>query len=422
MAGIGDWLRGGFGGKNEQHPDASLPQATASAEADAVGEPSGIFAGHEDDFALPLYGQLRQGIGNLFFSPYSVRSALAMAWAGARGETAAQMARALRFAQADKAVHSALAAITRSLNASGGGAYEMAVANSLWAQCGTPLVAEYLDTIARHYGGAATLVDFRGRAEDARAAINQWVEEKTRRKILDLIPPGGVQADTRLVLANAVWFKGLWERQFSRGETRGEPFYLEGGGTTRAPLMHQRGMAWYADGPGWQAVDLPYRGFDLSMLVLLPDRQTGLRDLEARLSTSVPHVRSWMGRVREVEIFLPRFRMTWGTADLSQPLRALGMPLAFAPSQADFSGINGREPSDSDALFLSEVYHKAFVEVNEEGTEAAAATSAHVALLGLPPPPAPPFRADHPFLFAIRHQRSGTILFLGRVADPTRES
>ena len=206
MPGFGDWVRGVFGGKKEQRPDVSLPQAIASTEAHAVGEPSGIFAGHGDDFALPLYGQLRQGIGNLFFSPYSVRSALAMAWAGARGETAAQMARALRFASADEAVHSAFATITRSLNASGGGACEMAVANSLWAQRGAPLVAEYLDTIARHYGGAATLVDFRGRAEDARAAINQWVEEKTRRKILDLIPPGGMRPEIfRLVFSSTHW-------------------------------------------------------------------------------------------------------------------------------------------------------------------------------------------------------------------------
>ncbi len=223
---------------------------------------------------------------------------------------------------------------------------------------------------------------------------------------------------------NAVYFKGKWVLQFRKAATRDEPFYVEGGGNVRAPLMHQQGEVRYLQAGGFQAVDLAYRGGDLCMLVLLPDRTDGLRALETQLSARLLRDCVASMLVREVELFLPRFRMTWGTVDLATELRTLGMPLAFTRAQADFSGINGHEPRDEESLFISAVYHKAFVEVDEEGTEAAAATGVAMRPSGAFPHPAavPMFRADHPFLFAIRDRKSGTILFLGRVADPTRES
>jgi serine protease inhibitor len=419
MAGFGVRLRRLFGIKEKPDPEPSLPHAPTRASG------SESFAEGNNDFALAMYGQLRQRPGNLFFSPFSIRTALAMTHAGAKGETAAQMREALRILSPDETLHAAFAEIIQRLNTAGG-KYEMAVANSLWGQDGAPLQPGFLDLIARYYSGGMNLVDFRRRAEAARLTMNRWVEEKTRQKIRELIPSGGLDADTRLVLVNAVYFKGMWVLQFRKAATRDEPFRLEGGGTVQAPLMHQHQYVQYLEAAGYQAVDLIYRGGDLSMLVLLPDRKDRLRDLEKALSARILHDCAARMRTREVELFLPRFKITWGTVNMRDQLAALGMPLAFTRFQADFSGINGHEPPDEESLFLSAVFHQAFVEVNEEGTEAAAATAVSVlpsaALRPSRPPPVPIFRADHPFLFAIRDRKSDAILFLGRMADPTRES
>jgi serpin B len=267
------------------------------------------------------------------------------------------------------------------------------------------------------------VVDFRQATEMARLTINRWVADKTRQKIRELIPVGGLRADTRLALVNAIYFKALWAAQFRKAATRGELFYLESGDTAQTLLMHQHGEFRYLKASDYQAVDLDYRGGELSMLVLLPDRRDGLRDLERRLSPRMVSDCVAKMQWQNLEICLPRFKMTWGTVDLRNQLRALGMELAFTRFQADFSGINGREPPAEDSLFISAVFHQAFVEVNEEGTEAAAATAVGVTLCGLSaPPPDPIFRADHPFLLAILHRKSSAILFLGRMTDPTRES
>jgi len=419
MAGVRAWFSGLFRAKDERLSDTSLPEPHWGIEK------LRSFASDHNDFALALYGQLRQRPGNLFFSPFSIRTALAMAYAGARSETAAQMGKAVRFASSDETVHEAFGELIQRLNAAGGGKYEMAVANSLWGQDGAPLRAEFLELVERHYGGGMSVVDFRHAVEAARLRINRWVEDTTRQKIRELIPSGGLVADTRLVLVNAVYFKGMWALQFPKVATRDAPFYLEGGGKVQAPLMHQHEEVRYLLADGFQAVDLDYRGGDLSMLVFLPDKKDGLRDLETRLFAGMLHDCVAKMRVREVELFLPRFRMTWGTVDIGAQLRALGMPLAFTP-EADFSGMNGHEPPHDDSLFLSAVFHKAFVEVSEEGTEAAAAT-ASVVLWGRASRPwvlprVPVFRADHPFLFAIRDRKSTAILFLGRVANPTPEN
>jgi len=421
MAGHGAWLRGFFGGKEEPDPGRLLPHTPT--------RPSGpeSFAEDNNDFALEMYRQLRQRPGNLFFSPFSIRTALGMTHAGARGETAAQMREALRISSPDEALHVAFAEIIERLNAAGGSKYEMAVANSLWGQDGAPLQPGFLDLTARHYGGGMNLVDFRRDAEAARLTMNQWVEDKTRQKIRELIPSGGLDADTRLVLVNAVYFKGMWVLQFPKAATRDEPFRLEGGGTVQAPLMHRHERVQYLQAAGYQAVDLVYEGGDLSMLVLLPDRKDGLRNLEKKLSARMLHDCVAQVRAREVEVYLPRFKITWGAVNMRDQLTALGMPLAFSRYQADFSGINGHEPPDEESLFLSGVFHKAFVEVQEKGTEAAAATAVCAMLTSAAfgpsrPPPVPIFRADHPFLFAIRDRKSGAILFLGCIIDPTRES
>ena len=415
MAEFGARLRRLFGGGGGA--------GASSQETGARGIAPKPFAEGNDDFALALYGSLRQRPGNLFFSPFSVRTALGMTYAGARGETAREMREALRLRLPDEELHLAFAQTIKGLRAAG--EVEVAVANSLWSQEGSPLEAAFLDLVGRHYGGGANPVDFRRKAEDARTTINRWVEAKTRRRIQDLIPPGGVDGETRLVLVNAVYFKGLWADSFRKEATREEAFRLEGGGTVRAPLMHRQGSVPYVQADGYQAVDLAYRGGALSMLVLLPDRVDGIRDLEGRISGQQNRDCVARMRDREVKLFLPRFKVTWGTVNVREPLEALGMALAFEPLKANFSGINGLEPPHVDGLFIAAVFHKAFVDVNEEGTEASAATAVSTTRsLGVEPskPPVPVFRADHPFLFAIRDRRSGAILFLGRMADPSREN
>lgn len=374
-----------------------------------------------------MYEQLRQRPGNLFFSPFGIRAAIGMAEAGAKGETASQMREALRISSSDETLHVDFAKIRQRLNAAGAGEYEMEMANSLWCQDGAPIQPGFLDLIARHYGGGVSLLDFRHAAGAARETINQWVEDKTRKKIRELIPPGGLDAETRLVLANAAYFKGKWILRFLKTATRNETFYLEGDGTVQAPLMRQEAPMWYLQAAGYQAVDLCYRGGDLSMLVLLPDRKDGLPDLERMLSTRM--LNQCVARTKnaaEVKLFLPRFKISWGALNLSDQLTALGMPLAFARFQADFSGINGHEPPAEDSLFISDMLHKTFVEVNEEGTEVAASSALQVAAAsaspGFAPPPTPVFRADHPFLIAIRDWKTNAVLFLGRITDPTRES
>ena len=417
MAGLGMWSRRLFGIESEQTADSSEPSASS--------QPGGSqhFAADGNEFALAMYRQLGQRPGNLFFSPLSIRTVLCMAQIGARGETAAQMRGALRISSSDGALHLAFAEIVGRLNTDGGFHCEITMANSLWFQEGAPLKSEYVELIARHYDGAANPVDFRRAAEAARRTINRWVEGKTREKIRDLIPSGGLNADMRLVLVNAVYFKGAWELQFDSAATCEEPFHLEGGGQVQALLMNQKDQIRYVQAAGYQAVELVYRRGDLSMLVLLPDKKDGLQKLERRLSERMVFDCVSKMRTEKIKLFLPRFKMTWG-ADLGGPLRELGMPLAFTPLQADFSGINGHEPPDDDSLFISSVLHEAFLEVNERGTEAAAATAAMMfasaAYRGFKPRPIPVFRADHPFLFAIRDRRSGVILFLGRIVDPSR--
>jgi len=376
-----------------------------------------------NDFAVALYGQLRREPGNLFFSPFSVRTALAMTLAGARGETASQMRDALGAGSSDEAMHEELAAIVRRLNGTGGSAYEITVVNSLWAQEGAPLLAEFLDLIRRHYQGGLSPVDFRRDAERARITINNWVDEQTKRKIQDLIPPGGLSGLTRLVLVNAVYFKGMWGKAFEKELTWDSPFQVREKHSVTTPLMHQMAQVPYMQGPGYQAIDLPYQGGDLSMLALLPDLRDGLEELEERLSPKM--LRDCVGglKAQDVQLGIPRFKLTWGGINVRQQLEALGMNNAFDPSWADFSGLNGASPTDAESLYIAAVFHKAFVEVNELGTEAAAATA--VAMPTRSPAPVqrkePVFHADHPFLFAIRERQSGAILFLGRVTDPTAE-
>jgi serpin B len=405
-----------------------IPSSALDAELDAIiaatkirivrDEALALLVQDNNAFAIALQGQLRVRGGNQFFSPFSIRTALAMPFVGANGETAAQMRAALHISMPVDALCAGNARLVGSLQKTDG-ACEMAIANSLWSQIGAPLEAAFVELITQHFGGSWNAVDFYQAAGAARAAINRWVSDRTNGKIRDVLAEDSPAADTRLMVVNVAYFKGEWLVPFDKDCTRDKPFFLQDGSKVRVPLMHETLYAGHCRAPGYQAITLPYEGTDLSLLVLLPDRKDGLENLETNLSAAmIEECLHEQGRSL-IEIFLPRFKINWGPTDLAEVVAGLGMPLALTRS-ADFSGINGRAPPDNSALFISSVLHKAFVDVNEEGTEASAVSVLDMVCLGLPSRPAtiPVFRADHPFLFAICDRHTGAIIFLGRMVDP----
>ncbi|MFZ4394333.1 MAG: serpin family protein [Kiritimatiellia bacterium] len=365
--------------------------------------------------ACDLYAQLKSQEGNLFFSPYSVSTALAMTYAGARGETAAQMARTLHFTLSQADLHPAFAALSAQMNAvQQAGQVQLSIANSLWPHKSYPFLEEYLALVRKNYGTTITPVDFEKEEPKARAQINQWVEEKTQKKITNLIA-SPLDPLTRLVLVNAVYFKGKWESQFKADHTQQAPFFVAENKSVQAPLMSQTHEFKYGAWQNAQLIELPYAGTKLSMLVILPTEKTAQELTKVERALSVARLTEWRAQMRKqkVQLFLPKFKVTWGVHSLKNPLLALGMRDAFAEDKADFSGMDGKRD-----LLVSDVLHKAFIAVDEAGTEAAAATAVMMALRAVPAPP-PVFRADHPFLFLIQENATGSILFLGRVTDPT---
>jgi len=384
-------------------PEATVPTEDAAQVAEGCNR-----------FAFDLYAHLKGTEGNLFLSPYSISTALTMTYGGARGETADQMAEVLRLPATGEAVHGAYGALQSDLNAAGeGGAFELVVANRLWGQEGYALMLDFLALLQRRYGAGLEQVDFAGATEEARQTINAWIEKQTRDKIQELLKPGVLDAMTRLVLTNAIYFKGKWAEEFDKEATQDGDFYVTPEKNVAAPLMHRTAKFGYFEGDSLKALELPYQGDRLAMVVLLPKAKDGLAALEASLSAE--KVAEWIGKIRrrEVEVALPRFKTT-AEFSLGDTLVAMGMTDAFNPNAADFSGMTGAKD-----LFISAVVHKAFVDVNEEGTEAAAATAVVMRPLNGGGGP-PEFRADHPFLFLIRDTRSGAILFLGRILDPTK--
>ena len=360
-------------------------------------------------FALNLYKKVVSEGENLFLSPFSISSALAMTYAGARSETKEQMASALHFPLDDLPLHQAFSALQYKLaEIEKKGRVQILTANSLWPQKGYDFLAEYLDLLKQYYRVSITALDF-GDPEPARGKINTWVEEKTRGKITEIIPAGLLDSLTRLVLANAIYFKGDWEIKFDQERTSSAPFYKTAEEMFQVPMMQHKGRYGYARNEGLQVLELPYAGRDLSMLIFLPDQIDGLCQLEEQLSTENLSRWTWNLRRMEVQVFLPRFEVR-SSLNLNGILHSLGMVNAFG--KADFSGMDG-----SKELYIAAVLHKAFLKVDEEGSEAAAATAVIMKTRSMPLPP-PTFRADHPFLFVIRENSSGSILFMGRTYFP----
>ncbi len=366
--------------------------------------------------ALDLYHKLRnrgeagEGGGNLFFSPFSVSSALAMTWAGARNETEREMAEVLHFTLGQERLHRAYAALCARLDGSGDG-FQVSIANALWRQETEKLLADYLALTKRCYGAACREVDFMNATEAARQTINAWVEERTRGKIKDLIKESDINASTMLVLINAIHFKGQWLYRFDKENTIAGPFHVSGTQEVEVPFMVQKTDLKYCETEDLQAVELFYKGKELSMVVLLPREWEGLAGMESRLNTeSLKRILGKL-RMRRIEIRLPKFKMI-SDNPLTDIFKALGMKKAFSPREADFSGMTGKRD-----LFISRILHKAFVEVNEEGTEAAAATAVVMKRTSLPPKPIL-ISVDHPFLFLIKDNTTGAVLFMGRVQNP----
>jgi serpin B len=366
-----------------------------------------------NEFAAHLYGRLAgKENGNLFLSPYSISNALAMTYAGARGDTAAQMRTTLRFPFEADRLHPAFGRLIGQID--GGGPdrkFQLSIANRLWGQKGYGFLPDFTRIGQTHYRAGLEEVDFITAAEAARQRINGWVENETKNKIKDLIPPGAVNDLTRLVLTNAIYFKGNWVSPFPAKNTGPGDFHLASGKTVKVPMMRQGERTGFADLGDFSMVQLSYEGHQQSMLVLLPKKNDGLAALEKQLSAE--NLKKWSARLSPhiVDLTLPKFKVT-AQFKLNDYLKEMGMTDAFNIHKADFGGMATREK-----LFISAVLHKAYVDVNEVGTEAAAATAVVIGTTSAPPPAA--FRADHPFLFLIRDDRTGSILFLGRLADPS---
>jgi len=362
-------------------------------------------------FAFDLYQALADEGGNLFFSPFSISAALAMTYAGARGETEQQMAHTLHFALPQERLHSAFNALDAALvGRDQGEDFQLRIANALWGQTGYSFLEAFLDALAVNYGAGLRLLDFAADPEGARQAINDWVSEQTEERIKDLIPQGGVDAATRLVLANAIYFFGEWANPFDASRTRDGVFHTLDGREAQVPMMRmpEPEALPYLGGDGYQVVELPYQGEEISMLILAPDEgrfkefQAGL---DARFAQTVVEGLA----PRRVDLTLPKFSYE-SEFSLARRLAAMGVPDAFGA--ADFSGMDG-----SQNLFISDVFHKTFVAVDEAGTEAAAATA--VVVVGSLPMVDVTLTIDRPFVFLIRDRETGSILFLGRVVAPS---
>jgi serpin B len=365
-------------------------------------------------FATKVYQPLRKGTTNVFFSPESVRIALAMAYAGARGDTAKEMHQVLALDQGH-AGHEAIGKLLQSWDALEKKRITLRVVNRVWAQKKKSLVPAYLGLLKDVYRAPLGELDFHKEPEPSRITINDWVSKQTEQKIKELIAHGMITGDTRLVLTNAVYFKAHWQEPFQPEATKEEQFFVDPHRPVKAKLMHQIHNFRYAKIDVGEILELPYGEGELVMDILLPPAKHGVGALEEKLiAGGLP---GWLAALKpaRVDVTLPRFKMSTSFS-LGPLLAGLGMEHAFKFPGADFSGIDGTHE-----LFISAVVHKAYVDLDEQGTEAAAATAVMMAAGSAPPSEAPiPFKADHPFVFVLRDAKSGAVLFMGRLVDPTQ--
>ena len=379
-----------------------------------------ILAQDNTAFALSFYNQIRQANDNIIFSPISLSVALSMAMAGAQSDTQAGMINALSFSLPEAEIYPTLNALLlvinkseqKSMGDSEGNKFQLNIANSIWGQAGFTFHQDYLDLLARNFGTGIYTVNFSAQPEQAREAINQWVEDETQEKISDLISPGGINTLTRLVLANAIYFKGSWLHPFNKKETLKAPFYALDGSKLEVDMMHLGGERLaYAHGENYQAVNLPYYSSDFSMTIILPEQgafNTFEEDLRAENLYAILNSLT----SQRVDFRMPKFDYE-STINANDPLISLGMSDAFNPDAANFSGI-----TDEDELYITDVLHKATITVDEEGTEAAAATAVIMGIRSMEPGEPISLTIDRPFIYLIQHIPTGSILFFGRVTEP----
>jgi len=413
-----------FAGCGEVEPAPSTPGAFEQARSSHARITSPVvsdadratFANGQRRFALDAYRVLAAAEGNLIYSPHSIQSALSMTWAGARGTTESQMASALRFSLPQGRHHAAFNAFDQELTAraarpveGAGRRFRLRVANALFGQRGYSFLPPFLDTLAEHYGAGINVLDIQTDPEAARGRINAWVSDQTERRIPELLRQGNVTPATTLVLTNAVYFNASWEAPFEAAQTRPTDWHGLSGAARAVPMMNRSAELSYAEGDGWQAVELPYTGGDVSMLLMLP-AEGRFADFERALTAErLDAVVAGLGS-RQVQLTVPTFSFRKHTS-LKELLQGMGMTDAFQGGVADLSGMDG-----SRALYVQDVVHEGFIGVNEQGTEAAAATAVLVGRTSVPQPAT--FRADRPFVFAIRDRASGALLFAGRVVAP----
>jgi serpin B len=399
----------------EPPPAAPAPAPARAADPGRAKKDRPALVEGNTRFACDLYARLRQSDGNVVYSPYSISTALAMTRAGARGQTAEEMDRVLHFGLSQERLHPAAGALVRDLAGAGQKkrSYQLTVANALWGQKDYGFLADFLTLTRTHYGARLTEVDFLHASEEACKTINAAVARQTKDRFKDLIRSEQITPLTRLVLTNAIYFKAEWQSKFIREDTRSHAFQVTARQNVNVPTMTQTAELNYLEGDTFQLLELPYADKELSMLVLLPKKANGLARLEKALTQE--KLAEWQGKMRpaNIVVYLPKFKIT-GSFELKTVLLAMGMERAFDMERADFSGMNGV----SGPLFIQDVIHKTFVDVNEEGTEAAGATA--VVMSDEAEVKGVPFRADHPFVFWVRDNRSGSVLFAGRVADPTK--
>jgi serpin B len=366
-------------------------------------------------FAFDLYSHLDPNKGNIFFSPYSLSSALTMVYEGARNQTADEMRTVLHLPSDEVDWRTDLSNFIQSMNTAHQ-AYELSTANALWAQKAYPFKEGYLKLIKDTYFAEARNLDFVSDPEASRVTINSWVSKNTKDRINDLLPPRSITPETRLILTNAVYFKGKWETPFDKGDTKSDTFWLDPSQSVQTDMMTLEGKSFdYMDNDQAQVLLLPYQGDDLSMLIVLP-RSKDIQGLEKILNQDI--LKQWQGGMtsQEVNVSIPKFKFDSGY-EMSGILSGMGMNLAFDPNNADFSGMADKVHDEN--LYIGGVFHKAWIETNEEGTEAAAATAVGMMAGAMyHPQERKVFRADHPFIFVIQESKTGHILFMGRVSDP----
>jgi serpin B len=361
--------------------------------------------------ALDLYRRLREKEGNIFFSPWSISSAMAITLEGARGETEREMRTVLNLPGEER--RPAFARFYNEINRKEK-RYELDMANAFWAQKDFHFLDSYFDVIKKYYGGNVENLDFIGDTEGSRKTINRWVEGKTKEKIKDLIPQGAIDGQTRLVITNAIYFKGQWIKQFDQKNTQESEFRVTPDKAVKVQMMNLQDAKFkYTEDETVQILELPYAGEELSMLILLPKEDSPDKVESTLVAEKLDEWRVSM-KEEQVDVYLPRFKLETKYS-LIETFKELGLKQAFDPGQADFSGMTGRRD-----LFISKIIHQAFVEVNEEGTEAAAATGVVMTLTAMPTKKI--FMVDHPFIFIIMDRTTGAIFFLGRVANPAATS